>query len=139
MVFENDGYGRGKKDFSPTKYLVKGFLALAIIGVFYYFYVGKMNNSLDSLFGNEDKQPQQEQAVQIWPAELGVVTGILYSEDNPSAVVDKDIVRQGDSIHGVKVVKIHKEQVEFEKAGKRWVQKVKEEPKRELEPDVDEK
>ena len=139
MVLGYDEYrGNKKKEFSPKKYLVKGFLGLAIIAGFYYFYVGKMNNSLNSLFGNEDKQ-EQEQTVEIWPAEMGIVTGILFSEENPSAVVDKNIVHEGDSVHGVKVVKIYKEEVEFEKAGKRWVQKVKEEPKRELTPTVAEK
>lgn len=139
MVFGFDEYRKNKKkQFSPRKYLAKGFIGLVIIAAFYYFYIGKMNNSLNALFGNEDKQ-EPEQTVQIWPAQMGIVTGILYSEENPSAVIDKDIVHEGDSVHGVKVVKIHQEEVEFEKAGKRWVQKVKEEPKRELVPTVDEK
>ena len=139
MDFRNDGFGRNrKKEFSPKKYLLKGFIGLVIIAGFYYFYIGKMNNSLDSLFGNEDKL-EQEQAVEIWPAEMGIVTGILYSEEDPSAVIDKNIVHEGDSVHGVKIVKIYKEEVEFEKAGKRWVQKVQEEPKREDATAKDEK
>jgi len=52
------------------------------------------------------------------------VTGILYSEDRPSAVVGNQILYEGDSIRGMKVVKIHKDRVEFERDGKRWEQAV---------------
>ena len=50
------------------------------------------------------------------------------AEDNPSVVLDKDIVYEGQIVHGVKVIKVHKDRVEFEKEGKRWEQKLKEEP-----------
>jgi len=53
------------------------------------------------------------------------LTGILYAGDNSSAVVDGKIVHEGETINGVKVIKIHKDKVEFERAGKRWTQKVK--------------
>jgi len=66
----------------------------------------------------------------LWPAAKGTVatatqiqvTGILYSEDNPSAIVNGKVVKDGDIINDVKVVKIHKNSVEFESDGKRWVQ-----------------
>jgi len=48
------------------------------------------------------------------------ITGILYSEDNPSAIIGGAIVREGDMIDDVKVVKIHKNSVEFEKNGEKW-------------------
>lgn len=48
------------------------------------------------------------------------ITGILYSEDNPSAIIGGAIVREGDMINDVKVVKIHKNSVEFEKNGEKW-------------------
>ena len=51
--------------------------------------------------------------------------GILYTEDNPSAAVDGRIVYQGEKVRGVTVVKITKENVEFELNGKRWTQKVR--------------
>ena len=60
--------------------------------------------------------------------ERGIVTAISYSEDKPSAVIDSEIVNEGETIHGVKVVKIHKDKVEFEKDGERWGQKVQERP-----------
>jgi len=58
----------------------------------------------------------------------GVVAGILYSADKPSAAVDRKIVHEGDTIHGATVVKIYKDKVEFEKNGKRWEQKVQQAP-----------
>jgi len=52
------------------------------------------------------------------------VRGIVYSEDNPSAVVGTEIVRIGDEIAGAKVVKINPDSVEFESEDKRWTQQV---------------
>ncbi len=51
------------------------------------------------------------------------ITGILYSEDNPSAIIGGEIAKEGDIIDGVKVVKIHKDMVEFEKNGEKWTQR----------------
>jgi hypothetical protein len=52
------------------------------------------------------------------------VKGIVYSEDNSSAVVNSQIVHQGDKISGVTVVKINKNGVEFEMDGRKWTQGV---------------
>ncbi|MHC4482060.1 MAG: thioredoxin domain-containing protein [Planctomycetota bacterium] len=52
------------------------------------------------------------------------LTGVLYTEDNPSAIVDGRIVHEGDVIGGVKVVKIHKGKVDFERSGRRWSQRM---------------
>jgi thioredoxin 1 len=50
------------------------------------------------------------------------LTGILYTEDKPLALVGGHIAGEGDVVGGVKVLKIHKDNVEFERSGKRWVQ-----------------
>lgn len=55
---------------------------------------------------------------------LVVVKGILYSENNPSAIIGTQIVHQGDKISGVTVVKIDKKSVEFERNGEKWKQGV---------------
>jgi len=60
--------------------------------------------------------------------DYGCVMGIMYSQDNPSAVVDTNIVHQGDIIYNVKIKKITKDFVEFESNGRKWVQKVQQEP-----------
>jgi hypothetical protein len=51
------------------------------------------------------------------------VKGIVFS-DSPSAVIDGQIVREGDVIIGATVVKINEGSVEFEKDNKRWKQTV---------------
>jgi hypothetical protein len=59
------------------------------------------------------------------PKTLEPVTGILYSEDAQSAVLGKKtIIHEGDTIHGVTVVKIHEDGVEFAKDGQVWKEKV---------------
>ena len=53
----------------------------------------------------------------------GVVGGILYDKDNPSAIIDGKILKEGDTIHGAKVIKIYEDKVEFEKNTRKWMQK----------------
>lgn len=53
-----------------------------------------------------------------------VVTGIVHSRDNPSAVVNGRIVHPGDLLLGTKIVKINEDSVEFEKDGRIWKQQV---------------
>ncbi len=52
------------------------------------------------------------------------VKGILFSADNPSAVVGTQIVHVGDIIAGATIVKINRKSVEFQKDGKTWTQSV---------------
>ncbi len=59
-----------------------------------------------------------------------VVTGITHAEEEPSAIIGYDIVHEGDTIRGVKVVKIYRDKVEFEKDGERWTQGVQDKPNR---------
>ena len=53
-----------------------------------------------------------------------IVKGIVYSEDNPCAVIGNQIVHEGDRVLDVAIVKINKDSVEFEANGKTWMQKV---------------
>jgi len=55
-----------------------------------------------------------------------VVTGILYSDDKASVVINGRIAYQGDEVFGAKILKIEKKSVEFEMNGKTWTQKVQE-------------
>lgn len=52
------------------------------------------------------------------------LSGVLYTEDNPLAVVNTEIVHEGDVIDGARVVEISRRQVEFEKSGRRWIQRL---------------
>ena len=51
-----------------------------------------------------------------------IVKSILYSEDNSSAIISNRIVHEGDQIQGASIVKINKDNVEFEMNGKKWNQ-----------------
>ena len=53
------------------------------------------------------------------------VRSIVFSEDNPSAVIGSRIVHEGEEVLGATVVKINKDSVEFEVGGKRWKQNVR--------------
>ena len=57
----------------------------------------------------------------------GVVGGIVYCA-KPSAIVDRQIVHEGDVISGITVVKISKDNVRFSRKGKDWEQKVQQSP-----------
>jgi hypothetical protein len=53
-----------------------------------------------------------------------IVKGIVYSKDNPTAVIDDHIVHKGDKISDVVITKINENSVEFEANGKKWMQNV---------------
>jgi hypothetical protein len=49
----------------------------------------------------------------------GVVTGIMYNPENPCAIIGGEVVHEGETIEGYRVLKIHKDRVDLEKNGKR--------------------
>ena len=57
---------------------------------------------------------------------VGVVKGILHNENNPTALIGIELINEGDVISGSKVIKIHKDRVEFEKDGFSWTQYIME-------------
>ena len=63
--------------------------------------------------------PQAEQI-----AESGALTvkGIVFSKNKPSAIVNNQILSEGQTFNGVTIIKITKESVEFEANEKRWTQ-----------------
>jgi len=54
-----------------------------------------------------------------------VISGIVYTEDKPSILVDRQILYEGDEIMGVKILKISRNNVELEKGDKRWTEQVR--------------
>ncbi|MDD5327126.1 MAG: hypothetical protein PHY02_04840 [Phycisphaerae bacterium] len=54
----------------------------------------------------------------------GVVMGILYSDKDSCALINHEHVHEGDVTDGVKIIKIGRGEVEFEKAGQKWTQRV---------------
>jgi len=57
---------------------------------------------------------------------FGVVTAILYCEDEPTVLIEDQILHEGDMIHEVKILGIGSEKVQFGKQGDKWEQKVQE-------------
>ncbi len=53
-----------------------------------------------------------------------IVMGILYSEDRPSAIVNTQLVHEGQQVFGVAVNKIDRDGVQFERNGRKWKQGV---------------
>ena len=58
---------------------------------------------------------------------FGLITAIAYS-DRPCVLVGAELLYEGDTLRGVKVVKINEGTVEFEKDGERWTQGAGETP-----------
>lgn len=56
-----------------------------------------------------------------------IVTGIIYSQDKPLAIIDGQIVQEGQEILGVRILKITPDTVEFASKGKTWKQKLNDE------------
>lgn len=96
--------------------------------------------------GKLERQKRHALAAGLWPPEpvkrpqqagpeagpkdtRGLVTGILYSRQDPTALIDGKIVRETAVIHGVKVVRIYRDKVEFARDDRTWSQQVRETPK----------
>lgn len=85
--------------------LVGNILVWALAGFLYTSYTGpgewKMPSFLEPLTTNRD-----------------IVTGIIYNEENPSAIICGQVVHQGDVVEGYRVLKIGRHEVALEKDGK---------------------
>ncbi len=58
----------------------------------------------------------------------GKVTGIVFQGGTGAALISDEIVRENDTLFGVRVLKINADHVEFEKKGRTWTQYVGEAP-----------
>jgi len=67
------------------------------------------------VFGSSDQGQEQTGPI---------VKGIVFSDDNPCAVIGERIVSVGDTVNGATVVKINSDSVEFTAGDKTWTQKV---------------
>ncbi|MHC4881069.1 MAG: hypothetical protein ACYTEN_06875 [Planctomycetota bacterium] len=52
------------------------------------------------------------------------VKGIVFSQNKPSAIINSEILTEGQSINGVTIVRITKDAVEFKSNDKQWTQQV---------------
>jgi hypothetical protein len=53
-----------------------------------------------------------------------VVKGIVFSRNKPSAIINNQILTEGQTVNGITIVKITKEAVEFKANDKHWTQPV---------------
>ena len=91
---------------------------------------GKINWEIPPPYPENMRDPMQLGTIAVSSGTGGTegsqltVKGIVYSTDNPSAVIGTQIVHQGDEVSGVTILKINEDSVEFEADGKKWTQKV---------------
>jgi CheY-like chemotaxis protein len=93
----------------------------------YNLWVGKTDAPAWKLF-MADVIPHLWMSGKVTEPSAGTVVGILYGKGEPCALINIELVREGDVRNGVKVVRIGKDTVEFEKDGQRWMQKVLADP-----------
>jgi CheY-like chemotaxis protein len=93
----------------------------------YNLWVGKTDAPAWKLF-MADVIPQLWTPKEVTASRAGTVVGILYGKREPCALINIELVREGDIRNGVKIVRITKDEVEFEKDGQKWTQKVLADP-----------
>ena len=53
------------------------------------------------------------------------VSGIVYNEKNPSAIIEKEVYGIGDVVDGYTIIRITRTEVEFEKNGKKIIRQTR--------------
>ena len=86
-----------------------------------------INWSAPPVYPTEIRDPmllssQQQFNSKTWKPDL---VGIVYNENQKYAIIGTEIVEEGYEINGVKLVKINKDSVEFERDGQNWTQEVR--------------
>ncbi|MBN1817239.1 MAG: hypothetical protein JW828_07740, partial [Sedimentisphaerales bacterium] len=136
LGFDEDSGGK-----SSFKQFLARLTALTLVTMaMYYFGMAKFDKVVEQVNATQKEQiamcEAMYEAADPWQAsedreeepEIGRVTGVLYSAQNPSVVIDGEILGIGGQIHGVTVTAIGRDSVELEKQGVRWTQKVQEDP-----------
>jgi hypothetical protein len=72
------------------------------------------------------KDGKKEVVIERPEPRFGVVTAILYCDDEPTVLIEDQVLHEGDVIHEVKVLNIGADKVQFDKQGEKWEQKVQE-------------
>jgi len=100
-----------KNNKSSLRVLLLGFAVVTVGGIVYHFWPAI-----------KDTLATTKNAVVV--SKEVSLTGIFYTENDPDpiAMINGIIAHEEDMIGSVKVLKIHKDKVEFEKDGRRWSQ-----------------
>lgn len=101
-----------KNNKCSLRVLLLGFAILIVAGIVYHFWPtikGAWATTATAVFNSDVS-----------------LTGIFYTENDPDpmAMINGKMAREEDVIDGVRVLKIHKDKVEFEKDGRRWSQSI---------------
>jgi hypothetical protein len=75
----------------------------------------------------DSNQPELPEIETYNQAPAGLISAIAYS-DRPSVLIGEELLSEGDTLRGVKVIKISEGLVEFEKNGSRWIQRAGDPP-----------
>ncbi len=99
-----------KNNKSSFYVLLLGFAIVIVAGIVYHFWPAIK----DTLATTTKTTVVAKNGVSL--------SGIFYSDDDPDpiAMINGYIAHEEDIINGVKVLKIHKDKVEFEKDGQKW-------------------
>jgi hypothetical protein len=93
---------------------------------------GTIDWKIPMLYPTTLRDPMQFKKAEVIPTpndpdktEKIEIKGILYDEENASVIIGVEILHEGDKVLGATIVKINKDNVEFEMNGKKWTQKAK--------------
>lgn len=86
----------------------------------------KIDWALPKLYPDKIRDPmgKLKRKISAFTQDNLVVKGIVYSKDNPAAIIGIQIFHEGDSIDDTQIAKINKDSVEFYNNKERWIQKV---------------
>lgn len=77
----------------------------------------------EGIYGRED--PFAPLGTEAAPTEKAIsLNGIMWSEENPLAIINNIIVKVGDKIDNNEVIEIKKEEVILEKDGQRYILRI---------------
>jgi len=112
-VIQRKEESKGKSD----KTFVLGLIVLIVLGAAMAWGITcRLWPKSKSKTGISPKAAVSAKKVTYSPNEIQL-TGILYSEEKSSAIINGEIVKEGDTINGAKVIKIHADGVELERDG----------------------
>ncbi len=75
----------------------------------------------------DSNKPELTKTEPDYQTPAGLILAIAYS-NRPAVLIEDQLLSEGDTIRGVKVIKISEGIVEFEKDGQRWTQQAGETP-----------
>ncbi len=93
------------------------------------FEAARLERQMRAAIRKAELRPESSQQVQpTIQLPRGTITGIVYSADKPSVLIDGQFLHEGDTINGTLIVKIYPDRVALGKGEKLWLQTVGQNP-----------